>query len=94
MLLAEDASSVSLNAAPGGLGLLQLDLSCASALEELMSELVASYVPLERQAQPFWWPSYGWAVDKFRKSQHQLAAANLSAASSLRRQLEQRIAEA
>ncbi|CAL1165712.1 unnamed protein product [Cladocopium goreaui] len=82
-VLLGEIGSFDVDAAPGEGHMLELDLQCFAAMEEL---LVGLLEPLQGpEEQPSWWPIYGPRIEAFRASQRQLIEGNLQQLKELTR---------
>eukprot|EP00438_Fugacium_kawagutii_P034957 Skav225680 [mRNA] locus=scaffold1126:63834:65471:+ [translate_table: standard] len=85
VLLGEIGSD--LDAAPGEEDVLELDLRCFAAMEELILGLLE---PLQGPAEaPSWWPIYGPRIEAFRASQRHLLQGNLQQLRELSKRFQQ-----
>ncbi|CAE7941680.1 DNAJC7 [Symbiodinium sp. KB8] len=77
------------DAAPGDGAMLELDLQCLEAIEDLLVSLLEpllTAVPGGGEP-PFWWPLYGHRIQAFRSAQRRLLEANLEDLRALRARL-------
>ncbi|CAE7237332.1 Setd4 [Symbiodinium sp. CCMP2592] len=79
------------DAAPGDGAMLELDLQCLEAIEDLLVGLLEPLTTVPGGGEPpFWWPLYGHRIQAFRSAQRRLLEANLEDLRALRARLADR----
>ncbi|CAE7554641.1 Setd4 [Symbiodinium natans] len=83
-VLLGEIHALDVDAAPGEGSMLEVDLQCLDAIEDLLAGLLEPLLTPAPGEPPFWWPLYGHRVQAFRSSQRRLLEDNVADLRALR----------